>query len=104
MTPIEEQIKLLQAVLDGKTLQCASIIDPTNWKDANPTWYDAVKRGNQSIDVACYNWRIKPEPKVIWVNEYQDGYAVGYSSECTAIKAAAASQFRRVAVKYQEVQ
>ena len=104
MTSIEEQIKLLQAVLDGKTLQATRKSDPTNWKDAHPTWYDAVKKGTQSIDVVLYNWRIKPEPAVKWLNEYQDGSAVVYSSECAAREGAKyPSQYRRIAVKYQEV-
>lgn len=103
MTPIKEHIALLQAVAEGKTLQFASKSNPTEWKDANQDWHDGVKQGSISIGVAFYNWRIKPEPAVKWVNEHSDGSAIAYSSESKAIEASKYSHYERIAVKYQEV-
>ena len=103
MTTIQEQIALLQAIADDRTLQFASKSDPTSWKDANPDWHDGVKQGFQSIDVVSYNWRIKPEPKVLWVNEYSNHLSPGVHSTEAAAKANASNNVVRVAVKYQEV-
>lgn len=102
MTTIQEQIALLQAIADDRTLQFASKHAPTSWKDANPDWHDGVKQGFQSIDVVSYNWRIKPEPRVIWVNEYSNSYLVSHKTE-KAAKESAGSRPVSIAVKYQEV-
>ena len=103
MTPIKEHIALLQAVAEGKTLQFASKSNPTEWKDANQDWHDGVKQGSISIGVAFYNWRIKPEPSVRWLNECSDGDAIAYPSESEAREEANYSNYSRIAVKYQEV-
>ena len=103
MIPIKEYIALLQAVAEGKTLQFASKSNPTEWKDASQDWHDGVKQGSLSIGVAFYNWRIKPEPSVKWLNECIDGVAVAYPSESKARAAANYSKYERIAVKYQEV-
>lgn len=103
MATIQEQIALLQAIVECRTLQFASKSDPTNWKDAGPDWHDEVKQGFQSIDVGRYNWRIKPEPRVVWVNEYPDNQSkIAHFTEAAA-KASASTSVVRVAVKYQEV-
>lgn len=102
MTPIEEMIKLLQAVAEGKTLQFIDKHGSRDWVDASPDWHSGIKRGAISIAVERYNWRIKPEPKVVWVNEYHDGYPVAYPTKDHA-KLNATSFAVRVAVKYQEV-
>lgn len=103
MTTIQEQIALLQAIADDRTLQFASKCAPTSWKDANPDWHDGVKQGFQSIDVVSYNWRIKPEPKVLWVNEYSNHLGPGVHLTEASAKANASYNVVRVAVKYQEV-
>lgn len=103
MIPIKDYIALLQAVAEGKTLQFASKSNPTEWEDANQNWHDEVKQGSRSIGVAFYNWRIKPEPSVKWLNECSDGIAVAYLSESKAREAANYSKYQRIAVKYQEV-
>ena len=103
MTPIEEQIKLLQALLEGKTLQVANKSDPTNWKDASPDWHEMIKRGSHFIDMGTYNWRIKPEPDVKWLNLYSDGSAIAYANEQDAKTLGRKGYHARVAVKYQEV-
>lgn len=103
MIPIKEYTALLQAVAEGKTLQLASKSNPTEWRDANQEWHEGVKQGSLSKSVAMYNWRIKPEPSVKWLNECSDGAAAAYSSESKAREVANYSNYRRVAVKYQEV-
>lgn len=103
MTTIEEQIKLLQAVADGKTLQFSNKHNSTDWRDASPEWHSSIKRGDISMAVELYNWRVKPEPSVKWINECSDGVAAAYSSESKAREASKYSHYQRIAVKYQEV-
>lgn len=103
MTTIQEQIELLQAVADGKTLQFTDKRGMTGWKDASPDWHRGVKQGAISIAVDRYNWRVKPEPVVMWVNEYGDGSTAAYASESRAREAAKYGAPTRIAVKYQEV-
>lgn len=103
MTTIQEQIKLLQAVDDGKTLQITDKQGLTKWRDASPDWHSSIKRGAISIAVELYNWRVKPEPAVKWVNEHSDGSVVAYSSESSAREASKYGRWERIAVKYQEV-
>ncbi len=103
MITIEEQIKLLQAVADGKTLQCTDKHGLTNWADASPDWHSSIKQGVISMAVERYKWRVKPEPAVKWVNEYSDGASLAYSSEGKAREAGKYGLYERIAVKYQEV-
>lgn len=67
----KEKIEVMQAWEDGKIIQSSS---GRTWHDCivEPTW--------QWGDLMC---RTKPEPKEIWVNEYEEGV--------------------RIAVKYREV-
>ena len=103
MTTIQEHIALLQAVAEGKTLQFASKSNPTEWKDASQDWHDGVKQGGIHIETVIYNWRIKPEPSVKWLNECIDGVAVAYPSERKAREASNYGNYLHIAVKYQEV-
>ena len=48
------------------------------------------------------NYRIKPEPKEIWVNEYPDGYCIGYSEVREALRVEWGYPARK-AVRYREV-
>lgn len=63
MKTTAEKIAVMQAHLDGKTIQYRSKTSAGNWfSHPNPEW----------------NWedceyRVKTEPRVIWVNEYSDG-------------------------------
>lgn len=103
MTTIQEQIKLLQAVADGKTLQYQKKNSSnTHWFDGSPTWHQNLIDGCGELSPVLFNWRIKPEPKVIWINEYASGADAGHYSEQAAKKFAGADALR-VAVKYQEV-
>lgn len=103
MIPIKEYIALLQAVAEGKTLQLSSKSDPTEWRDASQEWHEGVKQGYLSKSMAMYDWRIKIEPSVKWLNECSNDVAVAYSSESKAREVAGCGSYRRIAVKYQEV-
>lgn len=104
MTTIQEQIKLLQAVADGKTLQYQKKnSSDTQWFDASPTWHQNLIDGYGELSTVLYNWRIKPEPKVIWVNEYPSRFTPVIHFTESSAKQNADCNAVRVAVKYQEV-
>lgn len=61
-------LPLVQALADGKTIQRYY---RTGWADVTDV--------NFIADVAKY--RVKPEPRVIYVNIYSDGSGAGHSTE-----------------------
>ena len=65
MNDIDYMIAVLQAAKEGKTIQYGARRNrgtDKNWGDAsNPIW-----------DWATYDYRVKPEPRRIWVNMYDD--------------------------------
>jgi len=61
----KELLPIIQAFAEGKQIQYQC--DTDGWEDVesfNPTWVV----GDPS------SYRIKPEPRVIYVNEYKNGY------------------------------
>ena len=84
---IDEMISVLTAAKDGKAIQTKVT---EGWVDApNPKWcFD------------CCDYRIRPEPKVIWVNEYENSLSAHHTKE-RAMNYESGST--RVAVKYIEV-
>jgi len=98
MTPerAKELLPIIQAYAEGKTIQYRANIN-VGWRDAGgPRWDDD------------FEYRIKPEPKVIYVNEYENGDMAVCKTKARA-EAEADSEFRengilmdRVAVKYIE--
>ncbi len=87
-----EYLPLITALAEGKTIQ---FLNTTNkeWRDCN------------TMNVFGYApecFRIKPEPKVIWVNEYVDGEFYGYIAKDRALDQGNIQNTRR-AVKYIEV-
>lgn len=58
-------------------------------------------RGEPFWDLLHYDYRVKPEPKIIYVNEYTHG-VVAHESKEVAIDEAS-STVLRVAVPYKEV-
>lgn len=104
MTTIQEQIALLQAVADGKTLQYQKKNSTSkDWVDASPVWHQNLKEGLSELSPMLYQWRIKPEPKIIWVNEYPNNLRPILHTTEAAAKQSASTDAVRVAVKYQEV-
>lgn len=104
MTTIQEQIKLLQAVADGKTLQYQGKNSYSKeWLDASDSWHRDLVDGRSGLTPLAYNWRIKPEPEVKWLNVYPNGSAIAYISEADAKSVAGLAEDVKIAVKYQEV-
>lgn len=76
MTTTQEKIKVMQAFCEGKAIQYRK-------KDSLNQWYNV---GVEPIwDWNQVDYRIKPEPRVIYVNEYAEGLAhVHFNSEVEA--------------------
>ena len=92
--PTEYKIRVMQAFLDGEKVQCRRLMSSKPWCPAGPC---------PSWAWADYDYRIKPEPRAVYVNEYADGdFSYAYPSAELARQNAAMP--RRIAVKYQEVQ
>ncbi len=102
MITIQEQIKLLQAIDDGKTLQSQFKVNTNLWTDLSAEWHGRMKSGEYALETRSFRYRIKPEPKVIWVNEYANNCYGIYLDEETA-KHYASYDAVSIAVKYQEV-
>ncbi len=88
----KEYLPLITALAEGKTIQFLNTTSK-EWRDCN------------TMNVFGYApecFRIKPEPKVIWVNEYTDGNHNAYRSKERAMNMSK-NDNTRVAVKYIEV-
>lgn len=85
----KDYLPLVQALVDGKTIQ---------WRDSNGQWKD-------SEHLSCFwdakEYRIKPEPREIWVNHYKDGAISG--PFYTEHDAKTYKMTGAVAIKYREV-
>lgn len=70
----KELLPIIQAFADGKQIQFKSVCkNKWEWKDVeDPQWFDRNE------------YRVKPEPKEVWVNEYPSGSMFGYSSKYLA--------------------
>lgn len=55
------------------------------------------------LNSTFYTYRIKPQPRTIWVNEYPSGGRYTYKSKKEAIDMAAGCRPERTAVEYREV-
>lgn len=76
----KDYLPLVQALAEGKTIQAKDTYDG-GWHDlTTPSW---------GMAASCY--RVKPEPVVVWVNEYRsdDGNKLGcnFATEAAAIEA-----------------
>lgn len=88
----DEMIDVILAHKEGISVQLR--------KRGSSAWFPQETRSGL-FDFIDYEYRIKPEPKTIWVNEYEHHYA-GYFSKKDANDFCADVAKRR-AVKYQEV-
>lgn len=88
MMTVDQMIEVLTAYKAGKKIQFYHVC---GWVDCN----------NPAFDFISTKYRVKPEPRVIWVNEYADGSGSGYTSEADA-KAFLGNHHKRVAVRYVE--
>jgi hypothetical protein len=86
----KKAIEVMQAFVDGKTVQVET---HAGWED---------------VDDPLWEWfggpyRVKPEPKEIWVNEYHGGcFDIAYSSRENAVAVATPHAVRK-GVRYREV-
>lgn len=67
-------LPLVQALHDGKTIQ---------YKSADEGWKDVE---NPAFNMRPDEYRIKPEPRRLWVIEYSDGVVAVYSSKAEAME------------------
>lgn len=90
-----KRLPLIQAFVEGKTIQ-------GKWENiADDPWED-LDSGDIEFNQKGQEYRIKPEPKVIWVNEYPDGRQI-FDNKESAEKWAFDKIAVRVAVKYVEI-
>lgn len=88
-----DKIKVMQGYVDGRTLQRRSIGGSAEWEvyAMEPMW-----------DWAAYDFRLTPEPKTVWINEYPNDRLVMHETKEKAYLKQAGDAIR-VAVKFQEI-
>lgn len=69
----KDYLPLVKAMAEGKSIQMKKL--------KADGWIDFHADENISFDLPADQYRIKPEPRVIWVNEYTDGCLYLHSSE-----------------------
>lgn len=88
---IDEMIAVLQAIKDKKAIEYR-VIGVSEWRETHAA----------NLNFCDIEYRVKPEPKVLWVNEHIYGAAV-YTEKFTAIKRANGDiTVLRTAVRYVE--
>ena len=93
MTP-DQIIEVVTAFKNGKKIEAHHKI-MGDWHVAVPAW-----------DFHQFNYRVKPEPMELWVNEMVDGRWYSYPTKKDALKASSLynqSAFARKAVLFREV-
>lgn len=85
----KDYLPLVQALAEGRVIQ---------WVSMEGKWVDGV---NISFEWEPSHYRIKPEPREIWVNRFPDGHEglTWYETEEAANRAYVAA----VQVRYREV-
>lgn len=68
----KDYLPLVQALAEGKVIQVSGV---NGWVDVE---------AELSLCFAADQYRIKPEPREIWVNHYPEYAAVGYESKQAA--------------------
>lgn len=90
----EEMIKVMQAYVDGEEIEYTRSGKDWRYSD-DPEW-----------DWSLFEYRIKPKPRTIWVNEHEDNmetWYTCYNSKKDAEHDAYDYGLIRTAVEYQEV-
>lgn len=90
----KDYLPLVQALADGKSLQYN-----VNRSDEAPKWVD---REDFTFDEHVTEYRIKPEPREIWVNEWADGKRI-FDSHGDASLHAMQYPIVRSTTRYREV-
>ena len=73
----DEMIAVIQAHKDGKKIQVKS--------RKNDVWYSSFNN-QPSWNFSEFEYRVKPKPLVLWINEYEDGKIYHHRSELDALK------------------
>jgi len=92
MSDTSAMIAVMQAFEAGKAIEHTVKGKSLPWLDTDEPWWDWVS----------YEYRIKPEPLIAWVNVYPDGYGSAYVTEGKAREALGGYASGRT-VKMQEV-
>lgn len=100
MTTTAEKIKVMQAFENGECIQQkfkseSDICWRGDWcksSDSEPNW-----------DWQALDYRVKPKPREIWVNEYEDGRHLAYNTKLDARDFVREDDVIRKSVKYREV-
>jgi hypothetical protein len=77
---IQEQIKILQAIADGKKIERYKK-DPLQQQWEPVLCPLDIINGYKCLDFIKYSYRIKPEPRTFWVNQYKDSFGDLYTTE-----------------------
>ena len=95
---IDDMIAVLQAAKAGKKTQISSRSD-------NPRkWFDMNLPCNHMFNFVTYDYRVRPEPRTIWVNEYSHADTMtAHSSRDRAVSMTQGYSPNRLAVKFVEV-
>ncbi len=88
----KEALEVMQAFVDGK---------PCEWRSRGLTIWKEI--GTPSWDFVKNEYRIKPVPKEIWVNEFSDGTGLSYDSEKRAEESNKWRGIVRKGVRYREI-
>lgn len=95
---IEEMVQVLEAFKDGKEIEYR--LRPEYWRSCHEGGWKKMVCSDWNF--ARWEYRVRREPKEIWVNEYEDGIHAGHDSRGRA-EAFCASYAIRRAVRYREV-
>ncbi len=90
-------VTILEALMDGKAVQYKTLGE--EWMDYLPDVPDATP----AVLSIHYKWRIKPEPRVIYVSEYVGGLADRVFHDRKMAEAYASSPSHRGIRKFIEV-
>jgi hypothetical protein len=63
MSTLEEKIAVMQAALDGAEIE---------WTTKECENWEGKQTDSNAWNWGVFNYRVKPQPKEIWVNEYDD--------------------------------
>lgn len=93
MTP-DQIIEVVTAFKNGKKIESRNKVIG-GWTDSNPDW-----------NFFCFDYRVKPEPIELWVNEFVDGRWSSHPTKKDALTASSLynqSALARKAVLFREV-
>jgi hypothetical protein len=90
----QHRIEVMQAFEDGKQIQY------NNKATGGKRWCDGL---SPVWDWTASDYRIKPEPKVIYVNEYDKGQVDFYYKSKEQARMSSTTRCLRVGVEYKEV-